>query len=300
MNSDLSVLIKEEAIRIGFSDCGFAKADFLQEQKGHFCEWLSKKYHAGMRYMENNIEKRVDPRALFEDAKTVVVVSLNYYTDVDMLAKFKIAKYAYGADYHWVMKKKLNLLLEFINQRDPDCKAKICVDTVPILEKAWAERAGIGWIGKNTCLINKKKGSFLFLGELILNIELEYDSPAENYCGTCKRCIDACPTNALTEPYMLNANNCISYQTIESNEQIPDDIRKKSNGWIFGCDICQNVCPWNKFAIKHNINEFDAVEAVLKFADLGFDAFSLPGFEKSTRDAAISRVNKYYSTKKDF
>jgi len=292
MNTNLSLSIKEEAYQIGFSYCGFAKAEYLAKQKVFFNEWLEKKHHSQMKYMENHVDKRLDPRLLFERAKTIVVCSINYYTNTDIAkdSNYKISKYAYGKDYHLVVKEKLSLLLNFIKHNNSHCEGKICVDSAPILEKAWAEKSGIGWIGKNTCLINKKSGSYNFLGALILNIELDYDKPSKNYCGNCNKCIDACPTKALLKPYSLNANKCLSYLNIESKEPIPDEIAEKSNGWIFGCDICQNVCPWNRFAKQHHIKEFEPLEATMNLAKKGHYAYSESEFKVQFKESAISRV----------
>jgi len=291
MNSQLSTLIKEESTRIGFSECGFAQADYLIKQKSIFSEWIVRQYHSQMKYMENHIDKRLDPRLLFEGAKSIVVCSINYYTNIDIEtdSNYKISKYAYGKDYHLVLKERLSLLLDFIKKYN-NCEGKICVDSAPIMEKVWAEKSGIGWIGKNTCLINKKSGSFSFLGALILNIELDYDKPSKNYCGNCNKCIDACPTKALFKPYSLNANKCLSYLNIESKEPIPDEIAEKSNGWIFGCDICQNACPWNRFAKQHSIKEFEPLEATINLAKKGLHAYSESEFKAKFKESAISRV----------
>ncbi len=293
MNPDLSFLIKEEANRIGFTDCGISKADFLSTKKTYLCECLENKYHSQMNYMENHLDKRLDPRVLFEGAKSVVVVSLNYYNDLELLnkAKYKISKYAWGKDYHLIIKNKLYLLQNFIKQKSANCKVKVCVDTAPVMEKVWAEKSGIGWIGKNTCHINKKNGSFHFLGELILDIELEYDKPSKNYCGNCNKCVDACPTNALEKPYCLNANNCISYLTIESKKQMSDDIIKKSKGWIFGCDICQDVCPWNKIAKPNQVDEFKPMIATIELAKNGCKSISNEEFNNCFKESAIYRAD---------
>ena len=206
-----------------------------------------------MHYMQNNLEKRLDPSLLQEKAKSIISVLFNYFpkkTDFQT-NNFIVSKYAFGKDYHFILKYKLKELLRSIEEKFGKVSARIFVDSAPVLEKAWAERAGLGWIGKNTCLINKKSGSFFFIGEIILDIELEYDVPHKNYCGSCTKCLDACPTNALIKPYTLDSRKCISYLTIENKENLPDDLKDKFEGRIFGCDICQDVCPYNRFSIKH-------------------------------------------------
>jgi epoxyqueuosine reductase len=293
MIPSLSSLIKKEASLIGFSNCAFAKVESLAKQKTYLSEWLKKEYHSQMKYLENHFEKRIDPRILFEGAKSMVVVSLNYYSDIDLCknSNYKISKYAYGIDYHLILKEKLNLLLASIKKENVNCKGKICVDSAPVMEKVWAEKSGIGWIGKNTCLINKKIGSFHFLGELILNIDLDYDIPAKNYCGNCKKCIDACPTNALKEPYVLDANKCLSFLTIESKQKMSDEFAKKSKGWIFGCDICQDICPWNKFAKKHTVKEFEPLDVTKKLIDDGCYSFSNMEFADKFKKSPIIRAD---------
>jgi epoxyqueuosine reductase len=293
MNPGLSLLIKNEAKRLGFTNCGIAHADFLSVQEERLVHWLEKKQHSGMHYMEKHLDKRLDPRLLFEEAKSIVSVTLNYYTEdlPNDNCGCRISKYAYGNDYHFVLKEKLQLLMDQIRQLKHDVQGKIFVDSAPVMEKVWAEKAGIGWIGKNTILINKQYGSFQFLGEIILDIELEYDKVSENHCGNCSLCLDACPTNALSEPYMLDAGKCLSYKTIESEEEMTDYFIARSNGWVFGCDICQDVCPWNKEAKLHQVKEFEPLKETVDLINNGCDSFSKDTFKAKFGNSALSRVN---------
>ncbi len=240
-------LIKKEALLLGFDGCGISKAEILSPHDVFLQNWLDKGFHATMNYMENHFEKRVNPSKLMPGAKSVISIFMNYFpkeTQKDNKSPV-IAKYAYGADYHKVIKKKLNQLLEYIQTNLTHCQGRVFTDSAPLLEKALAERSGLGWIGKNTLLIAPKSGSFIFLGEIIIDIELEYDLPIKNRCGSCTKCIDSCPTNALIAPFILDSNRCISFQTIENKGIIPSSLKGKFCNRIFGCDICQDVCPWN-------------------------------------------------------
>lgn len=248
----LTEKIKEKALEIGFHKVGVVRAEPLTEEQKHLEEWLEKGFHAEMRWMEREPEKRADPTILFPQAKSIIVVALNYFTPhehEDSSEKGKISRYAWGDDYHDVLKEKLRELFAFINEENPQAEAKICVDTAPIMDKAWAVRAGLGWIGKHSNLITKDFGSWVFIGEILLNLELEYDAEiVEDHCGTCTKCLDACPTNAIVAPYIVDSKRCISYATIElRDEKIPQNIAENLNGWLYGCDICQDVCPWNRF-----------------------------------------------------
>jgi len=253
-------LIRQEALRLGFDDVGFAPAEEIEEETGHFKHWLERGYHAGMDYMARNVAKRTDPGKLVEGARSVVVVLQNYMPprNEKLESGLKLAKYAYGRDYHKVMKKRLKKLMSFI-QSDVDTAAegRFFVDSAPVLERSLAVRAGLGWRGKNTNLIHPRIGSFVFIGEIILNIELPSDEPVKDACGGCTRCIDACPTNALVSPYQLDANRCISYLTIENKGDIPESFKGRFDGWLFGCDICQDVCPWNWKARPHKDPDFN-------------------------------------------
>ena len=238
--------------------CGISKAEFLHEEAPRLEKWLKKNMHGEMKYMENYFDKRLDPTRLVEDAKSVISLSYNYYPkNFQNNDLTKVSKYAYGKDYHHVIRDKLKLLLEFIKEEIGDVYGRVFVDSAPILEKAWAEKSGIGWIGKNSNLITKQVGSFYFLAELIIDIELDYDSKEFDHCGDCPAGIDACPTEAIVEPYVVDGSKCISYFTIELKDNIPNDYKGKFDNWVFGCDICQDVCPWNKFSKAHSEPLFD-------------------------------------------
>lgn len=252
----LTEKIKAEAFRLGFSACGIAPAGFTDKDARYFEEWLSAGKHAGMKFMENYFEKRVDPRLLMEDTASVVSLALNYYPEKRLPdGRYQFAWYAYGKDYHEVMKSKLRLLLEYIGSLIP-VSGKICCDTAPVLERYWAWRAGIGWIGKNTQLIIPHAGSCFFLGELLIDAALTYDVPQSSRCGSCTRCLDGCPTAALEEPYRLDCNKCLSYLTIENRGEIPPQFARKMGNRVYGCDECQKVCPWNRFAVPTSVEEF--------------------------------------------
>lgn len=250
--SDLSNRIKEKANALGFETVGIVAAEALAEESVHLNQWLTRGYHAGMSWMERHQDMRTDPRKLFPDAKSVVVVGINYYTPAkhqDDPATGKVSRYAWGDDYHDVVGEKLRSLLEWIQAEAPGVVGKVCVDIQPMMDKAWAVRAGLGWLGKHTNLITPEYGSWIFIGELLLNIELDYETEVvADHCGTCTLCLDACPTNAITEPYVVDSNKCISHATIESRErELPREVAENLVGWFYGCDICQDVCPWNRF-----------------------------------------------------
>lgn len=247
-------LIKVEAKRLGFLSCGVSKAEFLEEEAPRLESWLNKNMHGNMQYMENNFDKRLDPTLLVEGSKSVISLTYNYYTDKlqqDTNAP-KISKYAYGIDYHFVIKEKLKQLLEFIKSDIGEVHGRAFVDSAPIMEKAWAKKSGLGWIGKNSNLITQRVGSFYFIAELIVDLDLEVDHAVTDHCGSCTACIDACPTEAITEPYQVDGSKCISYFTIELKDNIPSEFKGKFDHWMFGCDICQDVCPWNKFSKPNN------------------------------------------------
>jgi len=245
--------IKSESNRLGFISCGISKAEFLEEEAERLENWLNRGMHGKMSYMERNFDKRLDPTLLVEGAKSVISLSYNYYpqTKIDD-SGFKISKYAYGKDYHFVIKEKLKNLLEFIREEVGDVHGRVFVDSAPILERAWAKKSGLGWIGKNSNLVSKKIGSYFFLCEIILDLELTYNHQDFDHCGTCTACIDACPTEAIEQPHVVNGSKCISYHTIELKDNIPNEFKDKFDDWIFGCDICQDVCPWNRFSKSHN------------------------------------------------
>ena len=250
--------IKDESKRLGFSSCGISKARFLSEEADNFEKWLTKGYQGSMSYLEKNIDKRLDPRLLVPGSKSVISLSYNYFPPKKLIEEnnFIISKYAYGKDYHKVLKKKLKKLFASIREKIGKIEGRVFVDSAPIHERAWAKLSGLGWVGKNSLLINKNKGSYFFLAEIICDLELEYDEPVLNRCGSCTRCIDACPTDAITEAQVIDAKKCISYLTIENKENIPEELSGSLTDSIFGCDICQDVCPWNKRSTPHNEKEF--------------------------------------------
>jgi len=244
--------IKERALFEGFNKVGIVGATSLEDEGRRLQEWLARGYHGEMRWMARDVEKRINPREIFPQARSVVVVTLNYYTPQQHQknpATGKVSRYAWGDDYHDVVKTKLESLLSWIRENEPQAEGKICVDIQPAMDKAWAVRAGLGWIGKHSNVITPEHGSWVFIGELLLNLELDHDTGSiEDHCGTCTLCIDACPTAAITEPYVVDSNKCISYATIELRApELPSEIENKLSGWLYGCDICQDVCPWNRF-----------------------------------------------------
>lgn len=282
-SSKYSKLIKAEALRLGFMQCGIAKAGFLEEEAPKLTQWLMQGHQGQMSYMENNFDKRLNPTLLVDDAKSVISLSLNYFPNEgqsDPEAP-KISKYAYGTDYHLVIKNKLFQLLEFIEENIGEVAGRAFVDSAPVLDKAWAKKAGIGWVGKNSNIISKNSGSFFFLAELIIDLDLEYDVPfSADHCGTCTKCIDACPTEAIITPYTIDANKCISYLTIELKEEIPVTFDRKMENWMFGCDICQDVCPWNRFSVPHTEPGFQPKENLLQmkkndWLDITEDVFKI-------------------------
>jgi len=256
----ISQKIKAEALQLGFADCGFSRAEALPEDAERLKDWLQKGHHAGMGYMANHFEKRTDPSLLVEGATSVISLLYNYYTDkkqTDPEAPV-LSKYAYGKDYHFVLKEKMNLLFNFIKAQHSEAEGRFFVDSAPVLDRAGARKAGLGWIGKNSNLISRTAGSFVFIGEIILNLELEYNSIPENdFCGSCTLCIDACPTEAILDNRTLDGGKCISYQTIENKGEISPELSGKLANRIFGCDICQDVCPWNRNALPHLDSGFE-------------------------------------------
>ncbi len=247
-----SLAIKERALLEGFHKVGIVRAEALVAEAPRLKEWLARGYHGEMSWLARDVEKRLDPRAVFPQARSIVVVALNYYTPDqhhEDISTGKVSRYAWGDDYHDVLKTKLESLLAWIREQAPEAAGKVCVDIQPVMDKAWAVRAGLGWLGKHTNVITPEYGSWVFIGELLLNLELEPDAnQAEDHCGTCTMCIDACPTHAITEPYVVDSNRCISYATIElRTPELPPAIQHDLSGWLYGCDICQDVCPWNRF-----------------------------------------------------
>ncbi|HTP13149.1 MAG TPA: tRNA epoxyqueuosine(34) reductase QueG [Bacteroidota bacterium] len=263
MNQSLTDSIRTKALELGFSKVGFAAAEPLSEEADHLREWIARRFHATMAWMERGVEKRTDVRQVLRGARSVVSLALNYYTDVrhtDDDATGKISRYAWGDDYHLVMTDRLERLLAEVRAIDTGIHGKVYVDTGPVMDKVWAARAGLGWQGKHTNLITKEYGSWVFLGELLLDCELEYDEPVADACGTCTACIDACPTDAIVAPYVLDSSKCISYLTIEHRGDIAPDLGNKLEGWVYGCDICQDVCPWNRFQKATDVGAFEPRE----------------------------------------
>jgi epoxyqueuosine reductase len=252
--------IKAQAVSLGLTKVGIARAERLEPESGRLTGWLERGFQGTMAWMSRNADKRSDPRLILPGAKSVIVVALNYYTDVrhsDDERTAKISRYAWGDDYHEVLQSKLNRLLEFVKKEAPGCSGKVYVDTGPVMEKAWAQRAGIGWQGKHTNLITQEHGSWVFLGEIIVDIDLTPDEPATDHCGSCTLCLEACPTQALVEPYVLDSTRCISYLTIEHRGAIAERLGEKFDRWVYGCDICQDVCPWNiRFSQPTSLQEF--------------------------------------------
>ena len=258
--------IKRIASELGFLSVGIAKAEFMEAEARRLEDWLSRDYHGKMKYMENHFDKRVDPTKLVPGARSVISLAYNYYTPKMQVSTDapKISKYAYGQDYHRVVKDKLFEMVDRIREEVGPVEGRCFVDSAPILERDWAKRSGLGWIGKHTLLLSKQRGSFFFLAELVVDMELIADSPVEEHCGTCTKCIDACPTDAIhPEGFILDASKCISYLTIELKENIPNEFKGLMDDWMFGCDICQEVCPWNRFSTPHNEPKFEPSEHLM-------------------------------------
>lgn len=281
--------------------CGVSKADFLEEEAKRLEEWLKRDYHGKMSYMANHFDKRLDPRLLVDGAKSVVSLLLNYYpeeTQKDEEAP-KISKYAYGKDYHFVIKDKLKSLMTFIHEEIGEVGGRVFVDSAPVMDKAWAAKSGLGWVGKNSNLIHPKHGSFFFVAELIIDLELRPDGPMKDYCGTCTKCIDACPTDAIVEPYVVDGSKCISYLTIELKDAIiPGEFKEQMDGWMFGCDVCQDVCPWNRFSKPHHESSFDPHENLLKMSKADWEDLTEEVFREIFRNSAVKRT-KYKGLKRN-
>jgi len=291
-NSENSKLIKAEALRLGFSYCGISKATFLEKEAPRLEKWLKEGKQGKMGYMENHFDKRLDPRLIVDGGKSVISFLLNYFpaqTQSDPSAP-KISKYAYGKDYHSVIKDKLSDLLNFIQEKIGEVNGRAFVDSAPVLDKAWAQRSGLGWIGKNSNLINKKSGSYFFVAELILDLELEPDQPVLDHCGTCTACIDACPTGAIENPYIVNGSKCISYFTIELKENIPVEFKGQFENWAFGCDICQDVCPWNRFSAATPEPLFQPKKEMLEMSAGDWHEITGELFNKVFKDSALQRA----------
>lgn len=324
-----TALIKQESKRLGFDFCGISKAEFLEEEAPRLEKWLKEEKHGKMQYMENYFDLRLDPTKLMPGAKSVISLLLNYCPSEEnkspVLTKAsglpplqgginsllplpppagdnsqqpKISKYAYGKDYHFVIKEKLKYLITFIEQNIGAVNARGFVDSAPVMDKVWAKKSGLGWIGKHTNLISKSNGSFFFIAELIVDLDLEYDGPVADYCGTCTKCIDTCPTDAITEPYMVDGSKCISYFTIELKENIPSEMKGKFDNWMFGCDICQDICPWNSFSTPHNEPHFLPKPEILNFSKKDWEDMSEKTFKKTFADSPLARP-KYEGIKRN-
>ena len=284
-------LIKAESKRLGFLSCGISKAGFLEEEAPRLESWLNKNQHGQMAYMENHFDKRLNPTLLVEDAKSVISLLLNYYPSEEQNKEsYKISKYAYGQDYHFVIKEKLTELLHTIQSEIGDVSGRAFVDSAPVLDKAWAAKSGLGWIGKNTNLITQKTGSFYFIAELIVDLELDYDYATTDHCGTCTACIDACPTEAIVSPYVVDGSKCISYYTIELKDNLPQEMKGKFNDWMFGCDICQDVCPWNRFSKAHSEPLFNPNPELLSFTKKDWEEITEDTFKKVFANSAVKRT----------
>src|SRR5690606_18431336 len=284
-------LIKTEAKRLGFLSCGISKAGFLEAEAPRLEKWLNNNMHGQMQYMENHFDKRLDPTKLVEDSKSVISLLLNYYPSQEQTDNsYKLSKYAYGTDYHFVIKDKLKSLLNFIQEEIGDVHGRAFVDSAPVLDKAWAAKSGLGWIGKHSNLLTQQVGSFYFIAELIVDLELEYDLPTTDHCGTCTRCIDACPTQAITEPYVVDGSKCISYFTIELKDKIPTSFNGKFDDWMFGCDICQDVCPWNRFSKPHNEPLFNPHPELLSMTKKDWEEITEDIFKERFKKSAVKRT----------
>lgn len=284
-------MIKLEAKRLGFMGCGMSRAGFLEEEAPRLESWLEKHMHGDMHYMENHFDKRLDPTKLVPGAKSVVSLLLNYFPkETQNEDSYRLSKYAYGADYHFVIKTKLNDLLNFIQTEIGAVHGRAFVDSAPVLDKAWAAKSGLGWMGKHSNLLTKQVGSFYFIAELIIDLELEYDSPVTDHCGSCTACIDACPTQAIVEPYVVDGSKCISYFTIELKNEIPASVSGSFDDWMFGCDICQDVCPWNRFSKSHKEPLFDPNPELLAYSKSDWEEITEEVFQKLFKNSAVKRT----------
>lgn len=290
-SSNYSKIIKSESKRLGFLSCGISKAGFLEQEASRLENWLNDQMNGQMIYMENHFDKRLNPTLLVDGAKSVISLLLNYYpSELQNENSYKISKYAYGQDYHHVIKEKLKELLHLIQSEIGEVSGRAFVDSAPVLDKAWAAKSGLGWVGKNSNLITQKVGSFYFIAELIVDLELEYDTPTTDHCGSCTACIDACPTEAIVAPYVVDGSKCISYFTIELKENLPQEMKGKFDDWMFGCDVCQDVCPWNRFSKPHNEPLFEANSDILNFSKTDWEEITVDTFQKVFKNSAVKRT----------
>ncbi|MFT4698127.1 MAG: epoxyqueuosine reductase [Flavobacteriaceae bacterium] len=289
--SNYTQLIKSEAKRLGFLSCGISKAEFLEEEAPRLEKWLNKNMHGEMSYMENHFDKRLDPTLLVPDSKSVVSLLLNYFpAEIQNEESYKISKYAYGTDYHFVIKDKLKHLLNFIQEEIGEVHGRAFVDSAPVLDKVWAAKSGLGWIGKHSNLLTKQVGSFYFIAEIIIDLELEYDTPITDHCGSCTACIDACPTDAIVDPYVVDGSKCISYFTIELKNEMPSSVKGKLDDWMFGCDICQDVCPWNRFSQSHKEPLFNPNPELLSKSKKEWEEITQEVFQEIFQKSAVKRT----------
>lgn len=287
--------IKSEAARLGFLSCGISQAGFLEQEAPRLEAWLKNNAHGQMSYMENHFDKRLDPTLLVDDSKSVISLLLNYYpeetqTQISGEDTYKISKYAYGQDYHFVIKEKLKELLFSIQSTIGEVSGRAFVDSAPVLDKAWASKSGLGWIGKNSNLLSKQVGSFFFIAELIVDLDLEYDNAVTDHCGSCTKCIDACPTEAIVAPYVVDGSKCISYFTIELKENIPSEMKGKFDDWAFGCDVCQDVCPWNRFSKPHKEPLFNPHPDLLSMTKKDWEEITEDTFRAVFKNSAVKRT----------
>lgn len=296
-----SAIVKQLAYEHGFDFCGISKADFLEEEAVRLENWLAKGHHGKMAYMENHFDKRLDPRLLVDDCKSVISLLYNYYPEEDLNQgnELKISKYAFGQDYHDIIKDKIKYLYADLQAQLGEIGGRVFVDSAPVMDKAWAKRGGLGWMGKNTNLIQPKAGSFFFIAELLVDIELATDGPIKDYCGRCTRCIDACPTDAIVEPYVVDGSKCISYLTIElKDELLPKEFESKMDNWFFGCDVCQDVCPWNRFSKSHKEDRFKPSEELLGITDKDWLNLEQETFQRLFKGSTVKRT-KYAGLKRN-
>lgn len=299
LKSQYTQFIKSEAKRLGFLSCGISKAGFLEDEAPRLENWLNNNRNGQMSYMENHFDMRLNPTLLVDDAKSVVSLLLNYYPEeVQNSESFKISKYAYGEDYHFVIKDKLKEFLFSIQSNIGEVSGRAFVDSAPVLDRAWAAKSGLGWIGKSSNLITQKVGSFYFIAELIIDLDLEYDNPTTDHCGSCTACIDACPTEAIVAPYIVDGSKCISYFTIELKENIPTDMRGKFNDWAFGCDVCQDVCPWNRFSKAHSEPLFSPNSEMLSMSKKDWIEITEETFRTVFKKSPLKRA-KFHGLKRN-
>ncbi|RZJ73961.1 tRNA epoxyqueuosine(34) reductase QueG [Flavobacterium sp.] len=297
--SKYTAFIKQEAKRLGFMSCGISKAGFLEQEAPRLEAWLKNNMQGEMSYMENHFDKRLDPTKLVEGSKSVISLLLNYFpSESQNEESFKISKYAYGQDYHFVIKDKLRELLFSIQTEIGDVDGRAFVDSAPVLDKAWAAKSGLGWIGKNSNLLSKKVGSFFFIAELIVDLELDYDNATTDHCGSCTACLDACPTQAIVAPYVVDGSKCISYFTIELKENLPSEMKGKFDDWMFGCDVCQDVCPWNRFSKPHSEPLFNPNPELLSMSKKDWEEITEETFRKVFKNSAVKRT-KYSGLKRN-